>query len=824
MRILAAAAVALLLGSSVQAQAQTPTPPKLVIVISVDQFGASLFDEYRPQFTAGLKRLSSGTVFHNGYQGQAATETCPGHSTILTGDLPARTGIIANSWYDWSAAREDKRIYCAEDERVPGSTHSDYKVSAVHLKVPTLGDLLKKISPGSRNVAVSGKDRAAVMMSGHDADQRWYWGGRQFVTDLASPVPASIPVINAAVAKAIAAGSAPLVPPPFCQSKARPITLSNGQTVGTGTLARRAGDYEGFRASPDLDGATLAVAAGLIQDMKLGRGQSPDILSIGLSATDYIGHAYGSEGQEMCLNIYSLDRELGDFLSELDKMHLDYAVVLTADHGVEDLAERVGAPRADPALSASAVGTEIAHKLGIDGQVLFGGTGGDIYLDPKLTSAQRIAVEAEALRIFRAHPQVEAVFTRAELERTPVPTGSPDKWSLLQRARASFDPQRSGDLVVLLKKGVSLVAKPHEGDVATHGSPWDYDRRVPILFWRKRHGDCDPRRRNRHVGHHADHCGHDCGSGRAGNCRRPLPRGNPGNCLSCELAHSKACVFSPPEVDCRDRQERARGRWAMKSQNPGLTAVAVPHWRSPGCVQTRQYADLQFTPPQGDYKLLVLRPDVSVGSVTTGGMTEPRADWTGQARANIVAALKAQQAERGGKVLVSERRSDVPGVHSATVADLERLNSVVDESIVLHKYLGATLPTKRRKGLDYTLGQDAVDFGRKTGFDYMLFLHAEDARASSGRTALQLVGIAGCVIGFCAPSAGQNQLAYASLVDLRTGDVVWFNVLLTGSDLPGVTFGDIRTPEGAAQMVDRLLGRMKPGRAVREATKAKGQR
>jgi hypothetical protein len=204
-------------------------------------------------------------------------------------------------------------------------------------------------------------------------------------------------------------------------------------------------------------------------------------------------------------------------------------------------------------------------------------------------------------------------------------------------------------------------------------------------------------------------------------------------------------------------------------------------------------------------------------------MSQPRADWTEEARSNIVAALKAQQAARGGKVLVAERRTDVPGENADTVADLERLNDVVDESIVLHKYFGAYLPTKSRKGLDYTLGEDAVDFGRKTGFDYMLFLHAEDARASSGRTALQVLGIAGCIIGFCAPSGGQNQLAYASLVNLHSGQVVWFNVLMTGSDLPGVTFGDIRTPEGAAQMVERLLGRMKPGHDVREAQKAKGQ-
>jgi outer membrane lipoprotein SlyB len=258
-------------------------------------------------------------------------------------------------------------------------------------------------------------------------------------------------------------------------------------------------------------------------------------------------------------------------------------------------------------------------------------------------------------------------------------------------------------------------------------------------------------------------------------------------------------------------------------RNSAIAAAIAIGLTLSGCVQTEQYADLQFNPPQGDYKLLVLRPDVSVGSVTTGGMTEPRADWTESARANLVAALKAQQSARGGKVLVIERRSDVPGADPDAVADIERLNYVVDESIVLHKYNGAYLPTKSRKGLDYTLGEDAVEFGQKTGFDYMLFLHAEDSFASRGRIALQVLGIAGCFVGFCAPNVGGGgQLAYASLVDLHTGEVVWFNVLQAGTQVAGINLGDIRTREGAAQMVERLLGRMKPGYDIRRAQRAKG--
>jgi hypothetical protein len=237
-----------------------------------------------------------------------------------------------------------------------------------------------------------------------------------------------------------------------------------------------------------------------------------------------------------------------------------------------------------------------------------------------------------------------------------------------------------------------------------------------------------------------------------------------------------------------------------------------------GCVQTRQFADLQFTPPQGEYKLLVLRPDVTVGSLTTGGMVEPRAEWIEQARTNIVAALRAQQAARGGNVTIIEHRTELPGVAPQELADVERLNFAVDQSIVDAKYLGDYLPTKRGRGLDWTLGADAVKLGQKTGYDYALFLHAEDQIASTGRIALGVLGLAGCFVGFCAPNVGGGQqLDYASLVDLKTGEVVWFNVVEAGSQIPGIKFGDLRTPQGAAQMVERLLGRMKPGAAVRRA-------
>ena len=476
------------------ASAQPANPPKLIVAISVDQLSADLFDQYRPHFTGGLARLSSqGTVYRNGYQSHAATETCPGHSTLLTGRHPAATGIIANIWLDQGTARADKNVYCAEDERVPGTTSLNYRVSPEHLRVSTLGDRLKAISPQSRNVAIAGKDRAAVMMGGRAVDQRWYWDGKAWATDLAGkPQPKTIAALNRVFAASLATAQPPLTAPPLCEGKSKAYTLAPNLTVGAGRLERAAGDARGVRGHPEFDGAVLAGAAGLVQEMQLGRGAATDVLSVGLSATDYVGHGMGTGGAEMCLQLLALDRSLGDFFQRLDRTGVDYAVVLSADHGVMDIPERLRdqgitqAVRADPALAPAQLGKLLAPQFGASRPVLLGeGISGDLWVDHSLPAAIQARVLKAAAERYRAHPQVYAVYTADELKRTAIPRGAPDKWSVIQRVRASFDPARSGDLIVILKPYVSQIAAPSKGYVATHGSPWDYDRRVPIIFWRK---------------------------------------------------------------------------------------------------------------------------------------------------------------------------------------------------------------------------------------------------------------------------------------------------------------------------------------------------
>jgi predicted AlkP superfamily pyrophosphatase or phosphodiesterase len=482
------------------APAAAPVPdnaPRLLVAIAVDQFSADLFAQYRSHFTGGLARLATGGVFPAGYQSHAATETCPGHSTILTGMRPAHTGIIANTWIDQSVARTKKTVYCAEDETQAAADPKDYVASVSHLLVPTLGERMKQRWPASRNVAVSGKDRGALMMGGHAIDQVYWWKGKGFSTLEGRALAPQAEAENASIADVLKQGAPAMPLPAWCSALDRAISLGNseasGLSVGTGRFALTPGDANAFRISPRLDRATIDLATELVDSLKLGKGPAPDMLSVSLSATDYIGHATGTEGAEMCIQMQQLDLALGDFFTALDQRGIDYAVVLTADHGGFDLPERLNqqglpqAQRAAAVLLPEALSNAIAPALGLDakGLLLSDGPFGDYWINRALAPADKARVVAAVKQQLATNPQVAAVFSTEELAAAPMPTGSPETWTLLQRARASFYAPRSGDFVVLLKRGVVPIPRAAPGIVATHGSPWDYDRRVPMLFWRR---------------------------------------------------------------------------------------------------------------------------------------------------------------------------------------------------------------------------------------------------------------------------------------------------------------------------------------------------
>jgi hypothetical protein len=191
-----------------------------------------------------------------------------------------------------------------------------------------------------------------------------------------------------------------------------------------------------------------------------------------------------------------------------------------------------------------------------------------------------------------------------------------------------------------------------------------------------------------------------------------------------------------------------------------------------------------------------MKPDVTAGLLTAGGIVEPREDWTNQARDNVIKAVEAQETRHGAVVKVAATANDA-GWDPAATEDLVLLHRAVGTAIAMHKYGMQPLPTKKDR-FDWTLGEQAVAFGAATHYDYALFLHAEDSFSSGGRRALQAAGFLGCLVGVCVAVSGGQEIAFASLVDLKTGEVIWFNSLVSG-------LGDIRTPEGANEMVVKLL-------------------
>jgi predicted AlkP superfamily pyrophosphatase or phosphodiesterase len=482
----ALAAIACTLAGALAAAA--PVRPRLIVAISVDQFSADLFAEYRALYTDGLRRMSGGAVFPSGYQSHAATETCPGHSTLLTGAHPARTGIIANEWIDQRIERPDKQIYCAEDPHVAGSSSAHYSVSALNLKVPTLGDRLKARDPQSRVVAIAGKDRAAVMMGGHAIDEAWFWDGHAYVTlpQSTQPAPPIIASVNARVARAIARPAPPVLPA-ACRSRSVAIAVAD-RSVGT-LQTRLPGDFKAFRTALEFDQATTDIAIDRIRSLRLGTGAATDLIAIGLSATDYVGHTFGTEGAEMCAQVLSVDSNVGRILAALDAAGAPYVVVLTADHGGLDLPERNrlrgirSAARVDESLAPAVIGRQLATEFGLPEPALVGsGYFGDVYLSRGIPAELRARVLARARELYLAQPQVAAVYTAAELRALPAPEAPASDWSLAERFGASFDPERSGDLLVAPAPYVTMLPLA-SGYLAHHGSPWSYDRRVPILFY-----------------------------------------------------------------------------------------------------------------------------------------------------------------------------------------------------------------------------------------------------------------------------------------------------------------------------------------------------
>lgn len=479
---------------AITAPAAERASPSLIVTVVVDQLSANLFNQYRSQFTGGLKTLADqGMVSINGYQTHGVTVTCAGHSTVLTGAHPARSGIPANDWIDTTTGKTTYCLAAPQNTLAHGKNTDNGPVGPEQLSASTLGDWLKAVSPESRVYGVAGKDRGAINLAGHKADGAFWLTDNFGFTTYVEPgqsAEARLAPVTALNARMIDRFTRQA--PSWTYSNAACRRLEGRWTIAGQTFDSKVPPAD-FRLdnSPILDELTIEGAIELLDSQQLGRRGVTDMLGVSLSATDRIGHSYGTQGPEMCEQMLRLDAALGVFLDKLSTIPGGAIVVLTADHGGSDFPERSAvegypdAGRVDRALQPR-VNAALKARFGLDADPVVSSAGGFVIVDKdrkSLAEPLRSQVLAAAIELLNDEPQVALAVARDELLAEPVPASdNPEELSLRQRLRLSAVAGRSPDILRAWQPGLTGQGRVG-GAISSHGSPWDYDRRVPIVFW-----------------------------------------------------------------------------------------------------------------------------------------------------------------------------------------------------------------------------------------------------------------------------------------------------------------------------------------------------
>lgn len=207
------------------------------------------------------------------------------------------------------------------------------------------------------------------------------------------------------------------------------------------------------------------------------------------------------------------------------------------------------------------------------------------------------------------------------------------------------------------------------------------------------------------------------------------------------------------------------------------------------CTTTNTKLAANPTKPAAGARIVLVEPDIELAVLTAAGLQEPRADWSKQGKANMAVEIERQMKSRSH----TYRMIDPNEAMGGRTGQLLRLHEAVGQSIMMFNYGYVSLPTKKG-AFDWTLGEGAQALGAAYDADYALFVYGRGNYASGARVATA-IGLA--VLGVGVPVGGQQ--CFASLVDLKTGRVVWFNVASTGPN------DDMRKAEGAAQLVEAVL-------------------
>ncbi len=510
--------------------------PSLIVVLSVDQMREDYLERFHSYFGKdGFNRfLERGAVFPQTRHRHAVTFTGPGYASIGTGLDPRDNGIIGNLWYDRVEGRE---VYCSEDRGArfvgegrgaPGKIPTS-PASPVLLDGASLGDRVKENFPQSRVVGIALKDRAAVLMAGRKADAALWFEERfeRFVTSSYYPPHASLLSFNEQLPAFFAepghrswklSGRIPEVdlsritfdPPELYGAKYPP------EGYGA-TFPHTLSNVRAILSSPWGDELMLRFARFVIQDLHLGAGDQPDLLFVGLSSTDYYGHAFGPDSKEIADGMVRLDGALESFFRWLDeKVGRDRVLLfLTADHGVTPLPEvtrareRQRTGKDDPLVAGRvnfsdgpgpaatvaqvspdrvALEEHLARQFGypLDTAALNAREGAillfeepSLYLNRAVLARRGCDAERvkEAVRDWvKSRPGVLLAYTN-----TQILDGLPATAPFSLAIERSFRADRSGDIFAVLKPGWMWSFGKEAG--TTHGQPYDDDARVPLLVW-----------------------------------------------------------------------------------------------------------------------------------------------------------------------------------------------------------------------------------------------------------------------------------------------------------------------------------------------------
>jgi predicted AlkP superfamily pyrophosphatase or phosphodiesterase len=486
----------LLLALALEAVAQPSGPkkvserPSLVVVISIDQMKAEYIDWFGHQWNGGLKRLyQEGAVFTNAMLDFAASETGPGHASLSTGSFPKTHGILGNEWTD---PKTRKEVYCVADSTAKTVDGLGGGMSHRNLVVPALGDWLKASSKASKVVSLSVKDRAAILMGGKNPDQV-YWYDRKtgkLVTSSAY-VKTTAPWMRSFNDQNWVSRH---VPPVWNRLLADSLYLGpddqRGEQLWNGVrtmpkvfnLATRS---EQMAGTPWGDLLILDAAKAAVDGEKLGQRNVTDLLMISLSSTDYVGHAYGTHSHEMQDHLARVDAALGQFLAELERVigRDRLFVALSADHACMPLPEYLQdvefrfARRLNVATEvrpkAAAFDSTLRLQLGAS-EPLFT-TNGFINYGAAGPNMKPRALDAMIGSGLRAIDGIADVYFKYELIDTMVPMRP-----YLDRFRNSYYAPRGEDFQVRFPEYV-LPSSRETG--TSHGSCYNYDNHVPVLFW-----------------------------------------------------------------------------------------------------------------------------------------------------------------------------------------------------------------------------------------------------------------------------------------------------------------------------------------------------